>query len=408
MSWKDYLQVMITIALPIAFQNLLTTTASMVDTIMIGGQGERCVAVVGICSQIGSLFFSCYWGLASSSILFFSQYWGAKDEKGINKTFGLTFLCMSVVSFAFAAVCILNPSFLLRVYTDKTAIIEEAAPYMRIVGFAYPLQTFAVLISFLLRTTERVKAPLTCSIVSLVVNFCINYVLIYGKFGMPKMGVAGAAVGTLVSGAVNLILLFLYLLRSKCSVSLHLSQMFVFKGGFIRRYLMNAFPILCNELLYGVGQMLVNIVIGHQDESAIAAMAAFRVCEGFVYAFFGGLSNATSVVVGQAVGAGDHMRAYRFMKRSALFCPLITFAIVLTCAVLHQPLLSLFGLGDTAMVYGMYMLYIYLFFRMLKENATREERYQQMIDHLSNDIADGIEDIQNRLDALSPAASGKT
>ena len=273
MSWKDYLQVMITIALPIAFQNLLTTTASMVDTIMIGGQGERCVAAVGICSQIGSLFFSCYWGLASSSILFFSQYWGAKDEKGINKTFGLTFLCMSVVSFAFAAVCILNPSFLLEVYTDKTAIIEEAAPYMRIVGFAYPLQTFAVLISFLLRTTERVKAPLICSIVSLVVNFCINYVLIYGKFGMPKMGVAGAAVGTLASGAVNLILLFLYLLRSKCSVSLHLSQMFVFKGGFIRRYLLNAFPILCNELLYGVGQMLVNIVIGHQDESAIAAMA---------------------------------------------------------------------------------------------------------------------------------------
>lgn len=88
---------------------------------------------------------------------------------------------MSVVSFAFAAVCILNPSFLLGVYTDKTAIIEEAAPYMRIVGFAYPLQTFAVLISFLLRTTERVKAPLICSIVSLVVNFCINYVLIYGN-----------------------------------------------------------------------------------------------------------------------------------------------------------------------------------------------------------------------------------
>lgn len=377
MSWKDYLQVMITIALPIAFQNLLTTTASMVDTVMIGGQGERCVAAVGICSQIGSLFFSCYWGLASSSILFFSQYWGAKDEKGINKTFGLTFLCMSVVSFAFAAVCILNPSFLLRVYTDKTAIIEEAVPYMRIVGFAYPLQTFAVLISFLLRTTERVKAPLICSIVSLVVNFCINYVLIYGKFGMPKMGVAGAAVGTLASGAVNLILLFLYLLRSRCSVSLHLSQMFAFKGGFIRRYLMNAFPILCNELLYGVGQMLVNIVIGHQDESAIAAMAAFRVCEGFVYAFFGGLSNATSVVVGQAVGAGDHMKAYRFMKRSALFCPLITFAIVLTCAVLHQPLLSLFGLGDTAMVYGMYMLYIYLFFGSVRTcNYIMNEGYR--------------------------------
>ena len=74
----------------------------------------------------------------------------------------------------------------------------------------------------------------------------------------------------------------------------------------------------CNELFYGVGQMLINIVIGHQNESAIAAMAAFRVCEGFVYAFFGGLSNATSVVIGQSVGSGDHKGAYRFMKRSAL------------------------------------------------------------------------------------------
>lgn len=82
MSWKDYLQVMITIALPIAFQNLLTTTASMVDTIMIGGQGERCVAAVGICSQIGSLFFSCYWGLASSSILFFPSIGEPRMKRG--------------------------------------------------------------------------------------------------------------------------------------------------------------------------------------------------------------------------------------------------------------------------------------------------------------------------------------
>ena len=87
--------------------------------------------------------------------------------------------------------------------TDKEVFIRIGKPYMRIVGWAYPLQVFAVLISFLLRSTERVKAPLICSIVGLVVNFCLNFVLIYGKFGAPKMGAAGAAVGTLASAIIN-------------------------------------------------------------------------------------------------------------------------------------------------------------------------------------------------------------
>ena len=378
----------------------------MVDTIMIGRLGESCVAAVGICSQISSLFFSCYWGFASASILFFSQYWGADDEKGINRPFGITFFCMAIVGFALASLCIIRPEFLLGVYTDKEVFIRIGKPYMRIVGWAYPLQVFAVLISFLLRSTERVKAPLICSIVGLVVNFCLNFVLIYGKFGAPKMGAAGAAVGTLASAIINLLLLFIYLMRSECKVRIRLSQMFLVHGGFIKVYLSNAFPILCNELFYGIGQMLINIVIGHQNESAIAAMAAFRVCEGFVYAFFGwiweacyvsvrnkrgvnrgflngpflpiyGLSNATSVVIGQSVGAGDHKGAYRFMKRSALFCPAVTFGIVLICSLLHEPLFGLFGLGDQALRYGMYMLYIYLFFGAVRTcNYIMNEGYR--------------------------------
>lgn len=120
---------MLTIAFPIALQNLLTTTASMVDTIMIGRLGESCVAAVGICSQISSLFFSCYWGFASASILFFSQYWGADDEKGINRTFGITFICMAIVGFAFASLCIIRPEFLLGVYTDKSIYPDRKAIY---------------------------------------------------------------------------------------------------------------------------------------------------------------------------------------------------------------------------------------------------------------------------------------
>ena len=359
-EWKVFFKAVLAIALPIAFQNLLGTTASMVDTIMIGSEGELAVAAVGICSQISSLFFSSYFGFAGGALLFFAQYWGASNEKGINRTFGVSFVFMLLVSLIFCAVAVLKPDFLLGIYTDKQNIIDVGVNYIRIVGFAYPLQVIGVLISFLMRSTERVKAPLICSIVGLVVNFVLNWLLIYGRFGLPKMGPAGAAVGTLASAAVNLMMLLIFLLKGKSKVTLKIRDMFRWEDGFLGSYLRKCFPIICNEMFYGVGQMLINIVIGRQDESAIAAMAAFRVIEGFVFAFFGGLADANSVVVGKEVGAGRHMKAYNYAKGFALLCPAITFTIVLIGLFVNQPLLSLFGLGPQALEYGKYMIMIYL------------------------------------------------
>ena len=359
-SWSVFFQAIVTIALPIALQNLLSTTASMVDTIMIGSEGELAVAAVGICSQISSLFFSCYFGFAGGSLLFFSQYYGAKNEQGINKTFGITFICMFLVAVLFGGMAVLAPDFILGIYTDKQNIIDIARGYLQIVGFAYPLQVIAVLISFLMRSTERVKPPLISSIAALITNFVLNWVLIYGRFGFPKMGAAGAAVGTLVSSIVNLALLLVFLVKDGCAVKLQVKEMFVIEGGFLKMYFGKCFPIICNELFYGIGQMLINMVIGRQDEAAIAAMAAFRVLEGFVFAFFGGLADASSVVVGKEVGAGQHMRGYQYVKGFTVLCPAITFVICLTCFVFHAPLLGLFGLGAEALRYGKYMLLIYL------------------------------------------------
>jgi len=360
MEWGGFLKALVAIALPIAFQNLLGTTASMVDTIMIGSQGELAVAAVGICSQISSLFFSCYFGFAGGSLLFFAQYWGARNEKGINRTFGLSMSFMLVVAILFGGFAVANPGMLLRIYTDKESIVEVAIPYIRIVGFAYPLQVLAQIMCFLMRSTERVKPPLICSILALITNFVLNWILIYGRFGFPQMGPAGAAVGTLVSGIVNVIGLLTFLLRDKTSVKLHLKEMFSWGNGFVPMYLGKCFPIICNELFYGVGQMLINIVIGRQSEAAIAAMAAFRVLEGFVFAFFGGLADASSVLVGKEVGAGNHKKAYHSTVGFSILCPMITFTIVLIGLFLNEPLLGLFGLSAEAMNYGKYMLMIYL------------------------------------------------
>lgn len=358
---KVFFRTVFTLAFPIALQNLLTTTASMVDTIMIGTQGELAVAAVGICSQISSLFFSVYFGLICGALLYFAQYWGAGDHDGINRTFGLSLIALMVVALGFGGVAIFAPRFLLSIYTDKENIIDLAAPYIRIVGFSYPILVLNQIISFLMRSTERVKIPLISSVIALIVNFCLNWLLINGNWGAPKMGPSGAAVGTLASTAVSFVFLLIFLLRDKKSVRLRLNKMFDFRDGFVGAYFKKSLPVIANELLYGVGQMLINMVIGRQAESAIAAMAAYRVLEGFVFAFFGGLADASSVVVGREVGGGRPMNGYRYMKGFALLCPMITFAIMAIFFGINEPLLGLFGLGPEAMNYGKYMILIFMF-----------------------------------------------
>lgn len=358
---RVFFRTVATIALPIALQNLLVTTASMVDTIMIGSQGELAVAAVGIGSQISSLFFSCYFGFVGGALLFFAQYWGAHDTDGINRTFGISLLAVLAVGLGFGAVAIAAPRFLLSVYTDKESIIDLAEPYIRIVGFSYPLLVVTQIISFLMRSTERVKAPLIGSAAGIVVNFCLNWLLINGNWGFPRMGPAGAAVGTLASTVVNFIVVLVFLLRDNTRVRLEIRKIFDFSGGFAGAYFKNCLPVIANEFLYGVGQLLINMVMGRQVESAIAAMAAYRVLEGFVFAFFGGLADASSVVVGREIGAGRIMSGYRYMKGFAVLCPAITFTIMAIFFCINGPLLGLFGLGAEAMFYGKYMILIFMF-----------------------------------------------
>lgn len=361
-TWKEFGSRLLFLALPIAIQNLLSTTASMVDTIMIGSLSEISVAAVGICSQIGSLLFSLYFGFISVAMLFLSQYRGANDHLGFNRVVGYTLVLAGGIGTLFGVVNVAFPEFVLRVYTDKTEIVRLAIPYMRIVGCTYPLQVLATIVSIMLKSTERVKVPLVAATVSMFVNFGVNYTLIYGRFGMPKLEITGAAIGTLLSCIVNLLILLVFLLKERRAMSLHVSEICSYDNSFTKEYVVKLLPILFNEIFYGIGQTVVNVVVGHQDESAIAAMAAFRVCEGFVYAFFGGLANATSVVVGSEIGAGRLRRGHSFAMRSVLVVPMVTFVIVAISFVCHNSLFTLFGLESQAIQYGKYMLLIYLFF----------------------------------------------
>ncbi len=357
--WKQFLGQIAVIAVPVALQNLLTTTGSMVDTMMIASLGQTEVGAVGLCAQFSSLMFAGYWGFVGGGMLFFSQFWGAKDDDGINRSYGLTLFCMMAVGLFFGAMAVFFPENVMRLYTDKEPIQRVGTEYLRIAGFSYPLTVFSMAMAALLRCTGRVRIPLYGSVAGVAANISLNWILIFGNLGAPAMGVRGAALATVLSQGVSILVVLVSARACRHPYLTAASRHFRWNGAFIRVYLKKCFPIICNEVLIGVGNMVINVVLGRQPEEAIAALAVFRTLEGLVIGFFAGFSNASSVLVGTQVGAGNLNVAYGRAWRLVYLCQGFIALLGGVLIALHTPILSLMGMRGESFRLAFGMLCIY-------------------------------------------------
>ena len=327
---------------------------------MIASLGQTEVGAVGLCAQFSALMFSGYWGFVGGGMLFIAQYYGAKDDDGINRSYGLTLCCMMAVGLLFGGFAVGFPELVMRMYTDKEAIQRVGVEYLSIAGYAYPLMVFSVAMAALLRCTGRVRLPLYGSIAGVVTNILLNWMLIFGNLGAPALGVRGAALATVLAQAVNILVVIVLALRSRHPYLLAVRRHFGWTGQFVRMYLRKCFPIICNEALIGLGNMVINIVLGRQPEEAIAALAVFRTLEGLVIGFFAGFSNASSVLVGTEVGAGRLELAYGRAWRLVYLCQGFIALLGVTLICLHTPILTVMGMRGESfrLAFGMMIIYL--------------------------------------------------
>ena len=354
------------IALPVALQNLLTTTGSMVDTMMIASLGEKSVGAVGLCAQFSSLMFSGYWGFVGGGMLFFAQYWGAGNHDGIRKSYGMTLAFMMISGLICGGMAILAPERVMGLYTDSVEIRRIGVQYLRIVGISYPLQVIASAMAALLRSVERVKIPLIGGIAGVVTNCVCNYILIFGKLGLPAMGVRGAAMGTVISSLVNIGVMAAFIRARDIPYVLEFREHFKWNLPLLKEYLIKCFPILMNELLIGVGNMMINVVLGHQADEAIAATAVLRTLEGLVIGFFGGFSSAASVLVGKEVGAGNHEEAFSRAWRLIYLCSGMIAIVGMVLLAVRSPLLHAMGMSGESYRIASGMLIIYCLVALIR------------------------------------------
>ncbi len=356
---KEFWHLVLALALPIALQNLLSSSLAMIDNLMIGRLGDIAVGAVGVSAQIAQLINVFLFGITSGGTIFVAQYWGKKDTEGIRRTYGLVMLSCSAISLLAAVLISAFPEIVLRLYTNSDLIIEQGAKYLRIAAFSYV--GIAVNLGFctVLRSTEQVRLPVISNLISVLVNVFFNAVLIFGYLGFPRLGIQGAAIATMIASLVNPLFIFTVSYRQKNILRARLKDMFTFPEGFVKKFASVSLPVFLNEAMWATGVAGVNMVYGRMGESNIAALTITRTVENLAFVLIIGLCNACGVLIGKSIGKGDNEKALVYAKRFTILVPCVSAVIGGLIILLRVPILSLFSLSEDALFAAMCLLLIY-------------------------------------------------
>lgn len=200
---RAFLREMLTIALPISFQQLINASLNMIDVIMVGQLGEASIAALGLSNQVFFVFILLLFGLTSGMAIFTAQFWGKQEITPIRKVLGMSILITSAIALLFTLAATLMPRFVLGLYTNDKEVIEIGASYLRIVGISYIPVAIATSYVATLRSIHLVKLTVIATVAALLFKTLLGYALIFGIGGLPALGVEGAAIGTASGGLWN-------------------------------------------------------------------------------------------------------------------------------------------------------------------------------------------------------------
>ncbi len=343
---KPFWRITARLALPIAIQNVLTSSFQLVDTLMVSQLGDVTLSAVGMAAQWGWLSNLLGFGLCSGMSVFVAQYWGVKDLKGIRRVLGMGLLAALVLAAVFVSVALLLPVQVLHLFNRDAAVVAVGVQYLTIVCFSYPAVTLTNVLATVLRNTERVKLPMYVSAVTTVVNAVVDYGLIFGAFGFPALGVKGAALATCISAWMGPVLILLFSAIEKNLLIGPVKELLAFTGRQLGEFCRRALPVVCNEGLWAVGTLVLNMIFSNQGYEYYAGMTIFRTFSDLAFSFYVGLGNACVIMVGKSIGQGKIRRGVQDARRFSVLIPLAGLVVGGVTVLLRHPLVSLFAAGD--------------------------------------------------------------
>ena len=350
---KSFYRQLFSIFSMVALQNLVAYSVNMIDNVMMGSYSQAALSGAATVNQIFFLVQQTSITVCDSSIILASQYYGQGRMSPVRKIAGLALKLGLAWGLFYVVICSIFPAQVLHFFTRDAAIIEQGRIYMQIILLTFPLFILTNVLMASLRCVGTVKISFYISVVSLIINTCINYTLIFGHFGFPEMGIRGAAIGTLTARIVELgIVLFYVRFRDK-KLQLFsenfLSSSRELAGDFIRV----AVPVMMAGLLWAVSVPMQTAILGHlpgpDASDTIAANSVAMTFYQYLKVVVSAMASATAVVMGQTVGRGNMKRIRSDARTISVLNLCVGIVLAVLLFILRKPLLAHYSLTPNAL-----------------------------------------------------------
>lgn len=363
----NFYKTIFTVALPIVFQNFLTSFVNMLDTVMVGQLGALEIVAVGLGNQIFFVMSTVMFGVVSGGSIFIAQFWGKKDIKSLRQTMGITMTLSLSVSMIFTILALFFPELCFSIYTKDVEVIELGSRYLRFVSPSYLFFGISMAVSHAERSTEHVKLPMIATGISVIVNAVGNLIFIFGVEVfrvqlVPAFGVVGAAIATVFSRIVETLILIIVPVIKKYEIVGKIQDYFLADFGFIGKYARICLPVLINETLWGFGFSLQNSIFAHAGTEVIAAFNIRGTIDNLVWVFFIGTGNAAAILIGKKIGERNYDGAREFANKMAKFMALSAVGMSFLMIPLSFVLPYFFKVDSQIIRMATNMLYLVMFF----------------------------------------------
>lgn len=341
---RSFYRTFVRLALALMVQQAVVLSVNLADNVMLGSYSETALAGVAAVNQIQFVLQQLVFGFSNGMIVLASQYWGRKQTGPIRRLTAIAFWGALLVAAALFALASLFPRHLVQLFTDDPAIVAQGCAYLSIVRFSYLFFAATTVLLGSLRAVERVRIALVVSLAALVVNCSINFVLIRGRFGLPELGVRGAAIGTLTARVLECAIVSVYALAADGRLRLRPADLLRLDRTLLGDYVRVSLPVVVTSALWGLNTAMQTVILGHMSSGAIAAHAISSTIFLFLKVTSVGAASAASVIIGKAVGEGDRgrIRAYTRTLQAIFVCIGLSLCSILL--LIRMPLLSLYTL----------------------------------------------------------------
>lgn len=361
-----FYKTLLQLAVPITLQSLVMSLLFMTDQVMVGQLGDTAIATVGIASKINSIVSVVLAGLAASLSIYVAQYWGSKERRSIVQLLGLALTIGFGLSLLFAVITFVKPHLLLSLFTTDNRILGDGRIYLQVTAVSFFPAMLTMLYSAMLRSTGHVRFPMYISLFTVLVNVVLNYLLIFGHFGFPQLGLAGSAYATLTARIIEALLIVgsVYLFRLPGVASI--KELFSIPKPLASKFLVTMYPLVLTELVWVFSEAAYAVIYSRMGTVEMTAMTITFPLQGLMIGLMTGISGAAAVMVGNKLGAGEAEIAKEYAKRLIRFGVTVALGLGVVIAFIAPLYTKLFRISLEANQLSIYILWVFAAFIWVK------------------------------------------